>query len=211
MQTFGYEDYGGYPQNWCLDFDPQGRLYVANAEALLRYDGSRWETLLEQGFQSLAIDTDGKVYVGGINDFGYFYDKNFYSLKYLLPDSIALDKVWRVHILPEGVFFYTDVHIFLLQNEDQVKVISPDTDNGFWLAYVANGKYFFQELGLGLFVWQEGEKHLIESDYCARYLLNEMLPTQDPDQIDLLMVNTKKGTFVATLDLGSQPRYNHAQ
>ena len=204
MEVFGYEDYKSYPQNWGLTFGQEGLLYVANNEALLTYDGVRWQKVLDKSFQALATGSDGRIYAGGTGELGYLETRpdgspQFQSLRERIPKGVPLEKVWRIHALPQGVFFYTDVAIFRYDGE-QIEAIFPQTD-GFWLAFAAEGQYFFQELGAGLFSWQDGEAVLLESDFCTRHFIMDILPDQVPDAVRLVATHPREGSALYRLHL----------
>ncbi len=68
------ETYGATRQNWDAVQDSSGRLYVANTEGVLLYNGHRWQTLPTTNGApavSMAATEDGQVYVGTKGDFGW--------------------------------------------------------------------------------------------------------------------------------------------
>jgi diguanylate cyclase (GGDEF)-like protein len=64
---------------------PDGSLLAANNEGLLRLDGSGWRTWDPLRGAILGMDdrADGRVFVGGVDDLGYFdrFGENFVSLR----------------------------------------------------------------------------------------------------------------------------------
>jgi len=60
-------------QNFDVKVDPRGQIFVANGGGVLTFDGAHWGYLPigePRTAFSLAIDDEGKVAVGGIDDFG---------------------------------------------------------------------------------------------------------------------------------------------
>ncbi|NJL27513.1 MAG: hypothetical protein HC897_06250 [Thermoanaerobaculia bacterium] len=61
-------------QSFAIATDPRGLLYVANLAGVLVYDGAWWR-LIPVGSPrtafSLAVDTTGRVAVGGVGELGY--------------------------------------------------------------------------------------------------------------------------------------------
>ena len=62
-------------QNWDIKQDANGIVYFANNEGLLSFDGTNWnlyplpnKTIV----RSVTIGFDGKIYVGGQDELGYF-------------------------------------------------------------------------------------------------------------------------------------------
>ena len=75
VTNFSKSVYHAGTQNWDVAQDAQGRLYFANNEGLLRYDGAHWQRhALLNGtcVRSVAIAPDGKIYVGGQGEIGVF-------------------------------------------------------------------------------------------------------------------------------------------
>ena len=72
---FTRNQYAAGSQNWSLDIDRQGFVYAANNNGLLKYDGVRWQvyplpshTIL----RSVTVGTDGRIYTGSNEEFGYW-------------------------------------------------------------------------------------------------------------------------------------------
>lgn len=62
-------------QNWMISQHNNGWMYFANNKGLLEFDGVNWETYSIHNAKARAVTVapDGKIYVGGIDQFGYFY------------------------------------------------------------------------------------------------------------------------------------------
>lgn len=66
--------YKAHNQNFDIEFDNDGILYVANFEGLLYYDNSKWNLLYTPALTRVTVllkDSKGKVWAGGYNFFGY--------------------------------------------------------------------------------------------------------------------------------------------
>ncbi len=76
MQRFLPEVYQGHYQVNDLTVAPDGRLYGTTQRALVRYDGTRWERLPFPTLWAwrLVATADGRVYVSGDDEIGYFAD-----------------------------------------------------------------------------------------------------------------------------------------
>ena len=75
LQNFTFKDYDAHPQNWGIVQDERGVMYFANTEGLLEFDGVTWRLirpLQNVTVVSLAMDSSGFLFAGGVNDFGYF-------------------------------------------------------------------------------------------------------------------------------------------
>jgi len=78
------KEFKSHPQNWSIVQDSKGIIYVGNnLSGVLQYGGVSWRKIyVPNGIvESIAIDINDRVYVGGYNDFGF-----------LAPDSIGTYK-----------------------------------------------------------------------------------------------------------------------
>ena len=133
QNTIGFPDVVNYSkqiynaglQNWDIKQDKNGILYFANNEGLLSFDGIFWnlyplpnKTIV----RSVEIGLDGKIYVGGQDEVGFFSPSTNNQLKYhsitnLIP---AKDKsfgdVWDIISLKNDLFFRSQNKLFKLTN-----------------------------------------------------------------------------------------------
>lgn len=126
-KTVNYEkrQYNAGTQNWKIRQDAQGRMYFANNEGVLVFDGSYWQLYPLPNktiVRSLAFGADKKLYVGGQDEIGYFAPaKNglleFTSLKNLIPKADqAFSDIWDIAAYGGDVFFRTHDKIFRYSN-----------------------------------------------------------------------------------------------
>lgn len=115
------QDYHGGSQTWDIGQDRQRVMYFANNEGLLSYDGSHWKLYPLPNntvIWSLAIADDGKIYVGGQDEIGYFAAGSNGILAYTsLKDKISeqhkkFADVWHIAISGNSIFFQADDRIF---------------------------------------------------------------------------------------------------
>lgn len=118
--------YNGGTQNWKIAQDKLGIIYVANDEGLLTFDGSLWKKYTlpnATGIRSLTITADGRIYIGGQGEIGYFEPGKdnrltYTSLNNLIPDNeLDFTDVWEVIPVRNEVFFRSFKKILQLQNE----------------------------------------------------------------------------------------------
>lgn len=121
VSVFTKSTYKAGTQNWKIERDTFGRVFIANNEGLLVYNGMDWQlypvpnkTIL----RSIAFDANGKLYAGAQNEFGFFeadpLGKLVYtSLKKLLPPSVnSFADIWNIEVLKNEVFFIASDIIF---------------------------------------------------------------------------------------------------
>ncbi len=112
--------YQAATQNWMLEQHDNGWIYIANNKGLLEFDGMNWHTYSVRNAKLRAVKkgNDGRIYVGGISQFGYFEPDNLGGLRYQeLSDSLlSIFNIGVVrNILVDGaqVYFQADRYIYL--------------------------------------------------------------------------------------------------
>src|SRR4051812_12531337 len=96
--------YQGGTQTWDIKQDESGRMYFANNEGLLTYDGAYWKIYPQPNksiLRSIALDKD-RVYAGGQDEIGYYTPDSrgvlkYISLKNLIPKQYtSFTDVWDI-------------------------------------------------------------------------------------------------------------------
>jgi ligand-binding sensor domain-containing protein/DNA-binding CsgD family transcriptional regulator/cbb3-type cytochrome oxidase subunit 3 len=126
-ETVNYEkkQYNAGTQNWKIIQDAQGRMYFANNEGVLVFDGAYWQLYPLPNktiVWSIEFGKDKKLYAGGQDEMGYFSPgKNgvlqFTSLKNLLPKADQkFSDIWDIVCYGDDVFFRSRNKIFRYSN-----------------------------------------------------------------------------------------------
>ncbi|GAB4398217.1 MAG: triple tyrosine motif-containing protein [Microscillaceae bacterium] len=161
--SFTRNKYEGGTQNWAIAQDKNNRLYVANNEGLLIYNGTNWQlypvpnkTIL----RSIAFGPGERLYAGAQDELGYYApDKvgrlRFTSLRAQLPakDQRFTD-VWQLVATDEEVFFRTDAKIFRLKGE---KFWVYPASNAWLSLHKHQGQVLAHDKGRGLLIYQNGQ------------------------------------------------------
>ncbi|MCH5215124.1 MAG: hypothetical protein J1E97_08025, partial [Muribaculaceae bacterium] len=125
VRNFTRQTYGASSQNWAVSQDPLGRMFFANHDGLLRYDGIRWRLFRLPNYTTvrtvLADDKTGRVYVGGSGEFGYFEsDPERHTTRYVSmvdqvpPPEREFAEIWHVQEIAEGrLAFQGDYKVFI--------------------------------------------------------------------------------------------------
>ncbi len=208
--NYSKDDYHGGSQTWDIAQDSTGKMYFANNEGLLSFDGNYWKinplpnkTIV----RSLSIDGQGRIYVGGQNEIGYFSPDaqgvlQFTSLNSKIPKQYGqFADVWHIVIFKEAVFFQTSDKIFLYQN-NEIKVFL--TKSEWQFIGESAGRLFAFERGSALMQfrnneWQQLPGHLLPKNATVAKIIDITN--------DSLMVITKKDGFFC-LFRDSLFRYN---
>ncbi len=122
--NFTNNTFEGGTQTWDIRQDATGRMYFANNEGLLTYDGSYWKLYPQPNktiLRSIALDKE-RIYAGGQDELGYYAPDSkgilkYTSLKDLIPKQYStFTDVWETEIFKESVFFRTWDRIFEYKN-----------------------------------------------------------------------------------------------
>lgn len=131
--NFSKRDYLAGTQNWDAAQDRRGVLYWANNEGLLQYDGQHWDCFPVANktvVRSVAIDGDGRIFVGAQSELGYFFPDRGGALQYhsligMLPQTARnFEDVWDIQFMGKEVFFRTNKVIFQY-NGTSMKIHEP--------------------------------------------------------------------------------------
>ena len=195
------QDYHAGGANWDIRQDKNGIIYIANNDGLLTYDGSFWHLYpLPNNIiaRSLHIAADGRIYIGGQEEFGYFEpDKQgqlaYHSLKQLIPpQSRDFADVWDIAQWNDTLFFLSNKRIFRLDKNNHITVFNSASKWRF-LTATANGLYA-SAIHQGLMRYEGGTwKNIITQPALpAQVDIRALLPM---GQDSLLVVTHNSGFF----------------
>ena len=195
--------YLGGLQNWDIQQDSNGIIYIANNEGLLSFDGRYWHLFPLPNktiVRSVATDGKGRIYVGGQDELGYFTPGSNGSLRYvsltaLLPQQErSFGDVWDIVLYNKEVFFRTNYRIFRF-------------DNNSFRTYTAPYEWSFLGLCGGRLFAHDFQSGLLryENKIWQPVADQNTLPTNDPvtalftgNENQLLIATLKNGLFVLT-------------
>lgn len=147
-------------QNWMVEQHPNGWMYFANNKGLLEFDGVEWNTYPIHNAKTRAVKagSNGKIYVGGLGQFGYFTPNKLGRLDYICLsqkiDKRSVGNIWNILIADECVYFQSDRSVFCLEKDKLTRVdctedimCSAILYNKFYIAtsnglYLLSGKIF---------------------------------------------------------------------
>jgi ligand-binding sensor domain-containing protein/DNA-binding CsgD family transcriptional regulator len=157
IKNYKRAEYKGGTQNWGIDQDKNGNIYFANNSGLIQFDGSTWRKYSlpnKSVIMSLKIDSSGKIFVGGNNEFGFFRtnekgELKYFSLSKLMAkkDSQNINLIWRIHIYKGEVVFQSFSKAIFYKN-DKLNVVN--APGKFQFSFVVNNRLFFQDKVSGI-------------------------------------------------------------
>jgi DNA-binding CsgD family transcriptional regulator/ligand-binding sensor domain-containing protein len=163
--------YGAGNQSWMISQDEQNRMYFANNDGLLEYNGTNWElypTPNETIMRSVKV-IDNKVYTGCYMNFGYWTRQANGKLKYTsLSDTIKnkiLDdeQFWNILKYDQWILFQSLSRIYIYDTKTKsFKIISPK--NGVIKSFSTKNSIYYQTINEGLFEIEGGKGKLISDN-----------------------------------------------
>lgn len=206
-------EHGATPQNWAIAQDKRGVMYFANTGGLLEYDGVSWRLIeIENDVaRTLAIDDEGTIFIGGIDQFGFLtVDSNgkhrYQSLTHLLPvEERNFGDIWTIWPAKDGVYFQSTSHIFLF--DDPVKSFeNGKVDNHkiwrsnsvFSPAFLVSDNYFVPESGTGILTIADDSLKLIRGgEYFKNLTIYSILPyANDKTPESEILIGTESGFYI---------------
>jgi len=192
-------DYHAGQQNWMIDQGVDGHMYFANNDGVLEFDGLNWNLYsLPKGIiaRSLLVLDDGRIYVGGFNEFGYFVADSTGQLVYhslmhfLLPEDREFDEIWRIHQTQDGLVFQSFSQLIILNKDDVTVVKAPGK---FHFSYFVNGQLLVVDLKMGILRYSMGNFFpLLGTELLKGHEIWAILPFGNK----LLFATSEKGIYI---------------
>jgi diguanylate cyclase (GGDEF)-like protein len=142
---------GAESQSFDLTRDAKGVLYVANLGGAMAYDGAWWR-LAEVGKGktafSIAAGAEGRVGVGGVDDFGYLAPEpdgslRFVSLANLLPpETRRLGQIMQVRAVGRGFAYMTTTRLLLWDGAALRTVATFPGDRPYAASFAVGGEVY---------------------------------------------------------------------
>lgn len=136
-------------QNFAIEEDARGVIYIGNLSGIVEYDGEWWRLIkLPDDNSAYVLEAlpDGRVATGGWNDFGYLEPDERGTMRYrslvpLLPeDQRETGELGEAMTTPDGVMFLT-TKMLALWTGDEVKVLAGiDYEKDYWRAFKVRGE-----------------------------------------------------------------------
>lgn len=170
--NFDKSVYGRGTQTWEIAPYNDKWVYFANKNGMIQFDGNTWGVFPLKNASDvrsvLPSATQKRIYVGGINEFGYYEPGRDGSLEYYcMSDSLAdsvrlLGNVWGIHEVDNILYFQGDDRVIKYLNgkyttiEMQAKIDCSNMVNG--ILYIGTDKGVWILVGNTFFPLQGGEE-----------------------------------------------------
>lgn len=159
FQNYSLSEYNAGNQNWDVSKAENGKLYVANNNGLLEYDGLKWvfkELPNKTTIRSVLAYND-LIYTGSYEEFGYWKTDTkgeliYTSLSKEITSQISLnEEFWQIIPYNGAIIFRSFLNIYIYKNNKIVKikpastVISCDVvDHKFYVSTLKNGIFILE-------------------------------------------------------------------
>lgn len=191
-------------QNWMLQQHNNGWVYVANNNGLLEFDGSGWNIypMRNAKARAMKIGDDGRIYIGGIGQFGYFTPNRLGGLDYTclsdsLPPNTMIGVIWNIFQDKGRIYFQSDRCLFYWENNQLEYVESPGE---IYTSAILYNKFYFGAAE-GLMIMEDRQFKLLPgSEVLGR--ISSLLPFNGK----ILIVTRYNGLY--TYDGESIEKYN---
>lgn len=186
--------YKAASQNWDIIQQKNGWMYFANNKGLLEYDGTNWAVypINNAKMRTLKQADDGRIYVGGLKQFGYFKPDPLGELHYVcLSDCIPKSEtgnIWDIIINGKTVYYRADRSIFVFKDEKLSNIPCEPISIALW-----RNELYVYIMGSGLCKLTNGKLIPQSSTGASHELLSSRVKGMFPYKDGLLVVTEKCG------------------
>lgn len=200
VKNYSPKEYNASTQNWAIEQDKNGVIYVGNTTHLLSFDGKTWERIKIGGsgvVRSLGYSSSSdRMYIGGVGDLGYSYIDSLGRTKYIslfnqIPKKYrTFTDIWKTVVLGDEVFFLTKDFI-LKYSRNKFNVIQPRAHT-FLSAFVVNERLYVQESKLGIFEYKNDFLNSIEK---TDFIYDKLIVGMEHYSENVVLIATQNGEF----------------
>ncbi|MBI9062067.1 MAG: hypothetical protein JEZ14_08750 [Marinilabiliaceae bacterium] len=216
IKVFEPSDYPGGNQNWWIEEDKRGFIYVANEKGLLEFDGEQWRNINigpSPMVRSIAIDpSDGTIYIGKTGDFGYLSTDQQGQLHYqslvqqLHINNESFSDVWTIRIINHHIYFLTYKKLFCF-NTSTKQLKRWESHTHFSLIGVVNNQLLVGQKKLGLYAIHNDSLQLkTDQPRFKEMLFYNIIPFQE----DKILLSSRQNILILnrhTYDICDSSKY----
>lgn len=163
--NFEKSTYQAHSQNWSIAQHPQGFLFFGNSSGMLEFDGQDWSLYYlpeKQKVRAVAADEQGRVYVGGYGEFGFWQADAKGQLHYhsisagSSIESIQSEEIWHILRQDSLLFFQSFGTVYKYNaGKDALSEIRPPANILF--AQLVGDQIIFPGIHGALYQWSSAE------------------------------------------------------
>lgn len=202
VRNWSSADHGAGRQNWDIAQDKDGVMYFANNSGLLEFDGYTWNLIhmpARANVRSVAIDADGRIFVGSFREFGWFEklgdgSLTYHSISASCPEKLLNDEIWDIIIDDGKVYFQSFARIYVYN-------IGSGEKGGFEVLdcrpinlFLVDGRFYTQIMNEGFcLIGKDGSLHEIWNSFNLTRSVVAVLPYGDGR---VLIATANSGLFL---------------
>ena len=198
FQNFDVSQYNAGNQNWDISKADDGRVYVANNNGLLEYDGLNWElhTIPNKTTLRSVLAHQNKIFVGSYEEFGFFKANTsgelvYTSLSERLDDNDFLnEEFWEILAVGNQIIFRSFQNIYSF-SDDKISKITPNST--LISCDVVDGILYISTLREGIFKLSNSELISVIDDLA---LEGERVISISKKENEVLITTALKGNFL---------------
>lgn len=193
---YSRKDFNGDPQIWDMTQGPDGIMYFGNNDGTLIFDGARWQILQipnNSSIRSLKTTKDGKIYIGGFNDFGTIEKDEYGNYSYqslfgmLRPEDRNLENIWDIHEVQGHMIFRSFTQLVGISGN---KAFTVPVQNFYYSADVNDQLYLADPEGIKqLDLKTKGLKTLILGSQLANEQIAEIVSGDNTNELLIFVQN----------------------
>ena len=207
LTNWSPKDYGEHKQNWAIVQDDRGVMYFGNGDGVLEYDGVTWRLIslpTQSWALSLAIDRNGRIYVGAETEFGYLLPDSVGEVQYVslmahVPEQNRdFGDVWQTLATSHGIYFSSSQYLFRWKNSPtasgrgDLKIWKPE--HSFHVAFWVGDKLYVRQRETGLMELAGDSLRLVPG---GERFANERIYAMLPFDRDRILIGTRsQGLFL---------------
>ena len=186
IKNFTPKEYNANTQNWAIVQDQRGVMYFGNNKGVLEYDGVSWRVIPVSNnsiVRSLAINSEGVIFVGAVGEFGFLAPDENGTLVYeslldkLTVEERAFSDIWSTLVKDDEVYFQS--FNFLYRYKDG-EIKSWPLDYAYHRSFVVHNEIYLRQNDIGLCVLENDSlKPLPEGERFANEYISAMFPYGD--------------------------------
>ncbi|MGJ8593796.1 MAG: LuxR C-terminal-related transcriptional regulator [Aquaticitalea sp.] len=198
FENYSLSEYNAGNQNWDISKDVEGKIYVANNNGLLVFDGLKWnlhEIPNKTTIRSVLAHKD-RIYTGSYEEFGYWRkNKNgslsYNSLSHLIDNVDFLnEEFWQIISYKDAIIFRSFQNIYIYR-DNKIKTIKPSST--VLSCDLVNDTIYLSTLKNGIF---NLEDDILKPFIVSEYLVDAKVVSISNYKNQLLIMTSLKGCFL---------------
>jgi len=208
--NFDAKAYHAHEQNFDVLQADNGKMYFANFAGILEFDGTNWAKIpMNSGMRTLclAMNKKGRVFAGGLSDFGYLKTDIYGKTKFISLSNFKekenknseIGKITHIIALDSITYFLSEERLFIYRNNKiEVLELKSKAMSAF---YVKNNLYvFFDPKNTntslkGLTIYTNGQFKKLEKLF-EEEILDIQRMVQLPNDSGITVITSKQSFYL---------------